>query len=323
MKKLINFLKFAFVGVLFWSCNNATTTTQKEALTFSKADTATIITLPFNGVNKQAYFHLTGAYNSAKKYNLWINMPGAGETVGALTLLKNAGPFQYIVDSTAMDTSLIIVAPQPNEAYITNAEMQSYITTLKSRYNINKIAVSGYSLGAQDWTNFLWASASNFKQVSAWFMSSSDPTTLPQFGGPTLYPAWFAQDSVYYDGVCGSADGFYQLQTALFDSISAYKPYPTPHYTVLSGVGHSSQSWGPYFSPYVFDPVTGLNKYQTFMKLYPVTNPTPVVPPVSPVVPSVTTKFLVRSCTTTDFVKKTFTVLNVYSDSSYTQNVTQ
>ncbi|HSY75512.1 MAG TPA: hypothetical protein VK890_01570, partial [Bacteroidia bacterium] len=149
-------------------------------------------------------------------------------------------------------------------------------------------------------------------------------TNLPQFGGPTIYPKWFTTDSVYYNGICGTADGFYAPQNALYDSILPYKPYFTPSFTTLTGVGHTSASWGPYFSPYSKDPITGLSKYQTFMKLFPVApavvvNPAPVPVPV----PTPIGKFLVRSTFAIDFTKKTTIITNMYSDSTSTVMVLQ
>lgn len=245
--------------------------------------------------------------------------PGSGESViatgkTAAYELEINGPFAPwnghpgISDTTAIDTNVVVVAIEPNEAAgLQFTECNAIISQINQTYPVNALAVTGLSLGSQTWTNYAFSSYSNFKQIQAFFLFSSDPTQVPQYGGWPTQPSWFYKDSAYYYGGCGTADVlFYNMQFALYDSIATYPEYRKPEFTSVNGAGHSAAAWGQFYSPYWIDPATGRNIYQQFVYEYPIGKPVVVVTKPTPTVKTLV--YVVQTAVYSDSSKVQFII---------------
>jgi hypothetical protein len=203
----------------------------------------------------------------------------------------------------------------------------SMINAVLANFNVNKLAVTGLSLGAQDFTNYAYSDSNNFKKIAALFLFSPLGTTKPLYGGWQVPGKWFATYHTYlYEG-CATQDplGFYPDAIAEYDTVVAYKVTPAPEFTNMTCNCHGAGSWGPFYSKYWMDPVTGRNIYDQFMYLFPVPKsiaalPPVVVPPVVIVPPVVSCPPPIKQRTavgfTLTYVNGVTTAIVNYSDST-------
>lgn len=262
---------------------------------------ATVINGTLLGLNILTY--LPANFDKAKSYPCLVFLPGAGEHGKDISLLSVHGPFQYLKSGVDLGLDLMVVAIQSTNDHPQPAEVQSYITALKTLYtNIGEIVATGLSRGGESWDWFICASENNLAQISGLVMASSqgpvtDLKTIPASWQPSLLvkhkiPYWF---------ICGDQDTNYDSANGMLGrekSLAALDPTLTTM-TVFKGSGHDASVWGP-----VYDPKWKGNAWNTDIYTWAskfgasvVVSPPPVVIPPPVVVPPVVTPKTIKSIT--------------------------
>lgn len=227
-----------------------------------------------------AFQHLPMGYDTSKTYNLIIGAPGAGEVKGPIAADTANGFFATwagkpgLKDTTKLDSTTIVLWWNPNNQFgVVNSMTQAFMNGVFSTYkHIGHLAVTGLSEGGGDWTNWMYSDSNNFKKVSAIFLLSPQPTQAVSQGGWAVQPSWYARFKTYFWCAVATADpdGFYGPALAEYDSILHYPPPIAPYFQGLTCGCHSPTAWGPFYSIYNPDPITGQTMIQRFNFLFPV-----------------------------------------------------
>jgi hypothetical protein len=219
-----------------------------------------------------------------------IVFPGAGEIGTNASLMLNAGPFSSLKSGVDLGYKILVFEVQNQNQNPRPAEIQAYITALKALYKISAIVLSGYSRGAQDVCWFIGNAESEMAEIAGVFEVSSEGPVADEPGIPGAWePAWFVQSGCQWWGVCGDQDSFYNSNQysmlPRFNALKAVAPNQA-QFTVLPGVGHSSASWGPAYTPGKLLNAAGQDVYAWTASFAPaiVVTPPPVVVPPPPVV---------------------------------------
>lgn len=219
-------------------------------------------------------------FDPTKKYNCEVMLQGSGEmnTPGTSKLLVNGlGP--VFNNNTATNLQLILISVEQDEPYEPYMnEPGTYLTAIAAAYNINKFFLSGLSYGCQDWLNWLFQPGQDLSMIGGIFMLSPDPTTLPQYGGPTMDYTIFKKNNILCYVGCGTADGFIVGATALVTNVKAAGG--TAFLDTWKGAGHGNPVWSDFWSLSWISPVMGVGHYteETTWDAVPVVAPPP--PPV-------------------------------------------
>jgi hypothetical protein len=219
-------------------------------------------------------------YDPTKAYNCEVMLQGSGEmdTPGTSALLVNGlGP--VFNNNTATNLESILISVEQDEPYEpTFSEPGTYLTAISAAYKINKFFLSGLSYGCQDWLNWFFQSNQNLSQIGGLFMLSPDPTTLPQYGGPTVDYTLFKKNGIFLYCGCGTADGFYQNAQAMVTAVQAAGG--VAYFDSWPGAGHGNPVWSDFWSLTWVSPAMGVSHYTqetTWDAVAPVVAP-PVVP---------------------------------------------
>jgi hypothetical protein len=230
--------------------------------------------------------YLPNGYKAGQPYPLLLCMPGAGEIGSSASLMLNAGPFSILKQGIDLGLNLIVVEVQNQDQDPRPNEVQAYITAIKSLYNVSAIVLSGYSRSGQDIDWFAGYSESDLAEIVGMYEISSEGPVADEPGIPGAWqPAWFVQSGVKWWGVCGDQDSFYNSNQysmlPRYNALKAVAPNQA-QFTVLPGVGHSSASWGPAYTPGKLLNAAGQDVYAWTASFGPavVVAPPPPVPPV-------------------------------------------
>lgn len=247
-------------------------------------------TISILGQTLNTMTYLPAAYKPGQPYPLLLAMPGAGEIGTSAALLLNAGPFSALLQGVDLGLKLIVVEVQNQNPNPRPNEVQAYITAIKSLYNISAIVLTGYSRSGQDIDWFAGNAESDLAEIVAIYEVSSEGPVADEPGIPGAWePAWFLQSGCLWWGICGDQDSFYNSnQYSMLPRYNALKAVAPKQaqFTVLPGVGHSSASWGPAYTPGKLLNAAGQDIYQwtASFGLPAVVIPPPVVVPPPPVV---------------------------------------
>lgn len=230
-------------------------------------------------------------------YDPWValpclfSLPGAGEIGNNAALMLNAGPFSSLKPGVDLGLNILVVEVQNQNQDPRPVEVQAYITAIQALYKISAIVATGYSRSGQDWNWFEGNAESELAELTAVFEISSEGPVADEPGIPGAWePAWFVQSGTLWWGVCGDQDSFYNSnQYSMLPRYNALKAIDASRsqFIVLPGVGHSSASWGPAYTPGKLLNAAGQDVYQwtaSFGTPVVVTPPPVVVPPPPPVV---------------------------------------
>ncbi len=210
-------------------------------------------TLPILGQTLNAMAYTPTNYDPTVALPCLLCFPGAGEIGTNAALLLNAGPFSVIKPGIDLGYDLLVIEVQNQNPNPRPAEIQAYIAALKALYKISAIVASGYSRGGQDADWFIGNSEPEMAELAGIYEISSEGPVADEPGIPGSWePAWFLQSGAQWWGVCGDQDSFYDSnQYSMLPRYNALKTVVPrqAHFTVLPGVGHSSASWGPAYTP--------------------------------------------------------------------------
>lgn len=254
--------------------------------------TITNFTIPVFGQTLNVMGYEYTGYDPTVAVPCLLVFPGAGEIGTNPSLMLNAGPFSALKAGVDLGLKILVFEVQNQNQNPRPAEIQAYITALKGLYKISAIVLSGYSRGAQDVCWFIGNAESEMAEIAGVFEVSSEGPVADEPGIPGAWePAWFVQSGCLWWGVCGDQDSFYNSNQysmlPRFNALKAVAPKQA-QFTVLPGVGHSSASWGPAYTPGKLLNAAGQDVYQwtaSFGAAIVVTPPPVVIPPPPVVTP--------------------------------------
>lgn len=215
-------------------------------------------------------------YDPAKKYPLWVFIPGSGEIgVGTFstdsTRIYRYGPLRSIknntwdgkmklrqIDGTDIDTSCIVVGLQPRTVTTSRLLIRPIDTILKrNEHDSMVMVVTGLSMGGQAWNQqLMWHDGStnpnlSYDQYTPW--SAAVIFSTPKPVAPANVDSlifWLQKGGLYFYGI-GADDWASYLRPPDLATFQAQFPGQIFAYT-YPGQGHNSwqnQYTGTYLTP--------------------------------------------------------------------------
>lgn len=252
------------------------------------------------GLNMMEY--LPTNYDPKRAYPCLVFLPGAGEIGTNAGLLTIHGPFLYLKQGVDIDLDIIVLAIQNINPNPRPYEVQQYITSVKSLYNISVIIGTGLSRGGQDWSWFANNSENQLQQLAGLILFSSQGTVsdMPSIPG-TYNPALFLKNKVFYWQGCGTMDSFYSARKAEYQALNNIAPELCA-WTEWAGAGHGDPVWSDGYNPAWTKNVIGKSIYQFVVSLAAgsIVIPPPVIitPPVAKTITKVTITYSDNSVVT-------------------------
>lgn len=233
-----------------------------------------------------------------KPVNLFLSLPGVGESTDVTKLTAIGNPF-YTLTATSKK-NIVAWHIQPGVAAgMTVAQTGAVVAAIRAKYIVNAMALYGYSIGGQQWAEWAESAETNFALVQAFYFAAQDTEPLPPYGTATFNPALWAKYRVRDVRGCGTNDGgFWGTQNAKAALIAAAKPQ-IPNILQPYNAGHDAGCWGPFSDINGKVPLLGnTDIYTDFNTWFPpgaaVVTP-PVVAPPPVVIPPVPTPKTIKS----------------------------